>query len=209
MSVNVLMIPKKELKCLDLQLNLAEAIQIIDETKMLSLPVVDGDKFIGFLSKQFIYEEFFKAENITKEDFLKKPVSDMMNDPVEACSVDTTIEEAATMFISSKVRFIPITEEDGTLVGIITQQAIFRFYQEIFGTKHNAVMILADGYRGSFARIADIIADAGGNICNLVQVDIGVMGLSELHISIDAPDFDAVIDALNKNKITIRNIIRR
>ena len=26
---------------------------------------------------------------------------------------------------------------------------------------------------------------------------------------IDAPDFDAVIDALNKNKITIRNIIRR
>jgi hypothetical protein len=35
------------------------------------------------------------------------------------------------------------------------------------------------------------------------------MGLSELHVSIDAPDFDAVIDALNKNKITIRNIIRR
>ena len=133
----------------------------------------------------------------------------MMKDPVEACSVDTTIEEAATMFINSKVRFIPITEDDGTLVGIITQQAIFRFYQEIFGTKHNSVMILADGYKGAFARIADIIADAGGNICNLVQVDIGVMGLSELHISIDAPDFDAVIEALNKNKITIRNIIRR
>lgn len=209
MRVNVLMIPKKELRCIDLKETLANAISIIDETKMLSLPVVDGEKFIGFLSKQFIYEAFFKEEKITKEEFLKKPVSDMMKDPVEACSVDTTIEEAATMFINSKVRFIPITEEDGTLVGIITQQAIFRFYQEIFGTKHNSVMILADGYKGAFARIADIIADAGGNICNLVQVDIGVMGLSELHISIDAPDFDAVIEALNKNKITIRNIIRR
>ena len=176
---------------------------------MLSLPVVDGEKFIGVLSKQFLYENFFRNENCSKEDFLKRPVADFMKDPVESCSIDTTIEEAASMFIASKVRFIPITDADGNLLGIIAQQAIFRFYQELFGTKHNSLMLLVDGYKGALARVADIIADAGGNICNLVSVDIGVMGLSELHVSIDAPDFDAVIDALNKNKITIRNIIRR
>ena len=209
MRVNVLMIPKKELKCIDYNSTLADAIRIIDETKMLSLPVVNGDKFIGFLSKQFLYENFFVNATCSKEEFLKKNVSEFMNDPVDSCSIDTTIEEAASMFIASKVRFIPIVEEDGTLLGIITQQAIFRFYQEIFGTKHNSLMLLVDGYKGALARVADIIADAGGNICNLVQVDIGVMGLSELHVSVDAPDFDAVIDALNKNRITIRNIIRR
>lgn len=203
------MIPKKELRCIDYNSNIEQAIQVIDETNMLSLPVVDGEKFIGVLSKQFLYENFFRNESCSREDFLKRPVADFMKDPVESCSIDTTIEEAASMFIASKVRFIPITDADGNLLGIIAQQAIFRFYQELFGTKHNSLMLLVDGYKGALARVADIIADAGGNICNLVSVDIGVMGLSELHVSIDAPDFDAVIDALNKNKITIRNIIRR
>lgn len=209
MRVNVFMIPRKELKCIDFNGTIGDAVKIIDETQMLSLPVVDEEKFIGVLSKQYLYETFFKDFDCSKEEFLKKPVSDFMKDPVESCEIDTTIEEAAAMFIASKVRFIPITDAHNNLLGIITQQAVFKQYQQIFGTEHDAVTIVVDSYKGAFARIAEVIANAGGNICNLVQVDTGVMNLTELHISIDAPDFDAVIDALAKNKVDIRNIVRR
>lgn len=38
-----------------------EAMKIIDEQGLLSLPVVDGQQFVGVLSKQFLFDGIFSG----------------------------------------------------------------------------------------------------------------------------------------------------
>ncbi|KSV59912.1 HPP family protein [Acetivibrio ethanolgignens] len=206
MRVKVIMMPLKNVQCISLNQTIGEAMELIDEHKLLSMPVVDGKKFIGVLSKQHTYESFFKDYDCTKEEFLNHPVSEMMKSKVDTVSKDTRIEDAAAQFISSKVRFIPVTDEKENLEGIITQQAIFKEYQKLFGTKHNSITILCNDYKGVLSRMTDVIAKAGGNIKNLVQVDTEIMGLQEIHIRIEAEDFKEVVAALERNKFDIRDI---
>lgn len=206
MRVKVIMMPVKDVHCISMNQTIGEAMQLIDDHHLLSLPVVDGKKFIGVLSKQHTYESYFKNYDCTKEEFFQHKVPEMMRAKIDTISRNDRIEDAAAMFISSKARFLPVTDEKGNLEGIVTQQAIFKEYQKLFGTKYNAVTILCNDYKGTLSKMAEVIAKADGNIKNFVQIDTEIMGIQELHISIEAENFQNVVDALKKNKFDIRNV---
>ncbi|MEG0804830.1 MAG: CBS domain-containing protein [Lachnospiraceae bacterium] len=206
MRVKVFMMPLKKVQCIELNHTLGEAMEIINDQKLLSLPVVHGTKFIGVLSKQHTYETFFNDFKGTKEEFLNQEVEKLMKETVETVSEDTDIEVAAAQFISSRSRFIPVTSESGDLLGIVTQQAVFREYQKLFGPQFNSVTVITHDYKGALSRITDVIAKANGNIKNLVQVDTEVMGLLELHIAIESDHFQAVVAALEKNAFDVRSV---
>lgn len=206
MRVKVIMMPLKNVRCISIEQTIGEAMRLIDEHQLLSMPVVDGKTFIGVLSKQHTYESFFKDYDCTKEEFFQHKVSEMMKSKVATVSKDTRIEDAAAQFISSKVRFIPVTDDKGNLEGIVTQQAIFKEYQKLFGTKHNSVTVLCNDYKGTLGKMAEIIAKAGGNIKNFVQIDTEIMGIQELHISIESDNFNEVVAALEKNKFDVRDV---
>ena len=59
MRVKAIMMPFSKLACISVENTVEEAMKIIDEQGLLSLPVVDGQQFVGVLSKQFLFEEFF------------------------------------------------------------------------------------------------------------------------------------------------------
>lgn len=141
MRVKAIMMPYYKLACISLDNTVEEAMKIIDEQGLLSLPVVKEKEFIGVLSKQYLFEEYFKNYTGTRESFMQRPVKDFMKAKIDTIGENTRIEEAATMFITSKVRFIPITNERNILLGIVTQQAVFKEYQKIFGNKHNSMAI--------------------------------------------------------------------
>lgn len=209
MRVNVFMIPTKELAVINLHDSIGDAIKAIDERRMLSLPVLDGEKFVGVLAKGSLYEAFFNEADCSKEEFMKREISSFVKTDVVSCTEDTRLEEAASMFLSSEVRFIPVTDAANHLLGIITQQAVFKQYKSLFDSKYDSITIVIDNYKGALARLGEIISNAGGNIVNFVQVDTELMNLIELHISVDAPDFDQVLDALSKNSFDVREVIRK
>ncbi|OYP56144.1 acetoin utilization protein AcuB [Lachnotalea glycerini] len=206
MRVKAIMIPFKELTCINLKDTLERAMKIIDENNLLSLPVVDGKQFIGVLSKQYTYEYYFKNSSENKEEFLKNSVSLLMKDKMETVSEDMRIEDVAALFITSKVRFIPITNHLGELIGIVTQQAVFKQYQKMFGHKHNSFVIYTYDYRGAGARIMETIAKAGGDIRNMMAFHTDVMDLVEIFFRIDSKDFNKVLKALEKQKFDIRDV---
>ncbi len=206
MRVKAIMIPFHELHCIHLEDTIKKAMEIIDEQKMLSLPVIQGRDFVGVLSKQFTYETFFKEWKGSREEFLSQPVSSLMKERVENVKEDERIEEAAKLFIKSKIRFIPVMNEDGEFTGIVTQQAVFKAYQNMFGHKHNSLVIYTYDYKGVIARITETIAKAGGDIRNMMMFHTEVMNLVELFMRIDAPDFDKVVKALEKQILDARDI---
>ena len=79
MLVKAIMIPFNQLQCLSVDNTLEEALNIIEENRLLSLPVVDGKQFVGVISKELMYEEYFKNyEALSKTEFLNKKVRDLV-----------------------------------------------------------------------------------------------------------------------------------
>lgn len=206
MRVKAIMMPYYKLACISLDNTVEEAMKIIDEQGLLSLPVVKEKEFIGVLSKQYLFEEYFKNYTGTRESFMQRPVKDFMKAKIDTIGENTRIEEAATMFITSKVRFIPITNERNILLGIVTQQAVFKEYQKIFGNKHNSMAIYTYDIRGVLGKICELIAKEGGDICNMMVIPTDVMDLAEIFLRVEAPDFERVVRALERHGYDVRDV---
>lgn len=205
MLVRSIMIPFNQLQCLSVENTIEEALNITEENRLLSLPVIDGKKFIGILSKENIYEEYFKNyETLSKADFLNKKVKDLVKSKIMTINEDLPIEDAAAIFITSKYRFIPIVDDKEELIGIITHQSIFKQYQKIFGDRVNVLTVYTSNFKGVMAKMTETIAKAGGNIKNIVQIDTNVMNLQEIYLSIECEDFEKVVMALKKNGFNVR-----
>lgn len=196
--------PYVDLKCISVDDTIEEALAVIDEYKLLSMPVVDNKKFVGALSKQHIFESFFREFTGTKEEFVAQKVREMMRTKLVTITEETPIEEAAAMFITSKFRFIPVVDKKEVLVGIVTQQAIFKEYQKLFGESYNTITIYSYDYKGTLARISETIAKNDGNIKNIVIINTETMGLQEIFVRIDSNNFDGVVKALVKKGFDVR-----
>jgi len=101
---------------------------------------------------------------------------------------------------------LPITDEQNQLLGIVTQQAVFKQYQKVFGQAYNSLVIYSYDSRGMLAKICETIAKAGGDIRNMMVAHTDVMNLVEIFLRIDAKDFDKVLKALDKQKFDVRDI---
>lgn len=206
MRVKTIMLPYNKITCLKVSDTIEEAIHVINEKELLSLPVVDGEKFIGVLSKQYVFEMYFNNDYGDKDDFLQKKVGDFIKVKIETIPEEMRIEEAAAKFITSKARFIPIADKNNRLLGIVTQQAVFKQYQKMFGHKHNSLVVYTYDSRGTLAKLCETIARAGGDIRNLMVMHTDVMNLVEIFLRIDAEDFSKVVKALEKQGFDIRDI---
>lgn len=206
MRVKAIMMPFKKLTCISVDNTVEEALQIIDEKGLLSLPVVNGQEFIGVLSKRYMFEEYFRNFEGSKEEFLAKKVQEFMKTKIETIGENTRIEEAAAQFITSKVRFIPITNDKNILLGIVTQQAVFKEYQKIFGNKHNSMAIYTYDIKGVLGKICELISKEGGDICNMMVIPTEVMDLAEVFLRVEAPDFERVVRALERRGYDVRDV---
>ena len=204
MFIKAIMVPFNQLHCLSVEDTLEHALHVIDSNRLLSLPVVDGKKFIGVLSKQFVYEVYFREYSGSKEEFLQKKVKDMIRTEIMTIRPDTPVEEAASIFITSKIRFIPVTEKKQELVGIVTQQAVFKEYQKLFGNMGKELTIYTYNFKGTLAKITEVIAKNGGDIRNIIQRDTDVMGLQEVYLRVVCKDFDKLVKALKKKGFDAR-----
>lgn len=204
MKVKAIMIPFVDLKCISVDNTIEEALRMIDEHQLLSMPVIDKKKFIGVLSKNYVFEQYFREYQGTKEEFLKLKVSEMMRTKMISINEDTPIEEAAAIFIASKFRFVPVLTKSEELLGIVTQQAIFKEYQKLFGKDYDNFTIYSYDYKGTLAKITETIAKHDGNIKNIVIINTETMGLQEFFVRVECKDFAALIKALTKKGFDVR-----
>lgn len=204
MKVKAIMIPFIDLKCISIDNTIGEALDMIDQHNLLSMPVIDKKQFIGVLSKNFVYEQYFREFTGTKEEFLACKVKIMMHTKMITIDENTSIEDAAAIFIASKFRFIPVVTKQEELIGIVTQQAIFKEYQKLFGKDYDSLTIYSYDYKGTLAKMTETIAKQGGNIKNIVIINTETMGLQEFFVRVECKDYDAIVKALTKKGFDVR-----
>ncbi len=208
MRVRAIMTPAKELTVLQPSDSAKSAIQLIEENGFLSLPVVENKIFVGFLSKQFIYDTFFKSGTNDIQAFLEKPVGDFIFDKIDAVTPDLLIEQAADIFFKNKIRFIPVVGDQNEFLGIVTQNALFGILTKIYGLHDPKISILTDDFKGVLTKIAETISKNDGNITNIALLDTEVMGIQEISIRLEGKDIDKIVKKLEEKGFKVREFVK-
>ena len=207
MLIRSLLTPVNKLTTLGLNDTVKSAIDIIEENGFLSLPVTDDEKFIGFLSKQYVYEKFFESGEKDFEAFLQKPVSDFAYMKVEPVKDALFIEEAADIFLNQQVRFLPVVNDFGKFLGIVTQKALFRVITKVYGLEDAKIVIHSDDFAGTLLKISDVIYKHGANITNIAQMDTEVMGIQEISIRLVGDNLEKLPEKLQAKGIKVKEFI--
>ncbi len=155
--------------------SMQEAMRLIKTHHIHQLPVVASGKLSGMLSdgdlkrasasdatSLDVHELFYLLEKIK--------VADIMSKPAITIAPDHTLEEAAEILLEKKIASLPVAENDGKVIGIITQSDLFRALVSLTGLKDRGLhiaTIMADR-PGSIMEVANRIREAGGKMASIL-----------------------------------------
>lgn len=205
MMVKNIMIPIEKLTTVALEDTVKDTIALIDAHNLLSLPVVQGNKFVGIISKKYIFEEYFKS-NEDKEEFLERKVAEFMKTKIDAVSERDLVEVPGTILAEHNLQFVPVVNEKGNFNGIVTHKAIFKAFNKILGVGHTRIEVITRDVKGRLAALTEIITKQDVNILSIAEIDIEVMNLREIIMRVDSKNIKALIEALNGGGFTVKRV---
>lgn len=205
MLVKNIMIPIEKLTVVDLGVTIEEAIKLIDTNQLLSLPVITGKTFVGVISKKYIFEEYFKKPE-EKEVFLKRPISELMKTKVAAVKERDLIEVPGKILADYNLQFIPVENEKGEFVGIVTHKAIFKTFNKMLGVGHTRIEVTTRDVKGRLATLTDVITKQDANIISIAEIDLEIMNLREIILRVDTKNVKSLVQALNEGGFTVRRV---
>jgi len=104
-----------EVTTIGLRASALQAAHLMNDMRIGSLVVVDGDRVIGIVTERDILRRIVAAER----DPAVTRVESIMTAPVACCRPDTHLEECRAVMTSQRIRHLPVVV-DGHLAGIVT-----------------------------------------------------------------------------------------
>jgi CBS domain-containing protein len=109
---------------------LLEAHRLMGVKRIRSLPVVEGDKLVGMVTRtDLMSSDPSRLASSQKQDLslkvLTQPVEKVMSAPLYSISPEAPLPEAARLMLENKVHCLPVLDETHQLVGIITESDLF------------------------------------------------------------------------------------
>lgn len=152
-----------------------DVLNMMKREKIRRTPVVDTHgKLIGIVSEKDILNAGPSAAtslSVWEINYLlsKIKVEDVMTKKVVTVNEDIPIEEAAYIMAVNKIGGLPVTRQDGGIVGVITETDVFKILLEMMGARENGVRLtaLVPEKVGVLAVITEAIAKEKGNIIAL------------------------------------------
>lgn len=143
--------------------SLSDAINLLKKHKIRRLPVMKKGKLAGIISDRDLKEA--SPSKVTSLDIWELHylmsnilVKTIMKKNVVTVSPDTTLERAAILMYDNKIGGLPVLDKKGKLVGILTEQDVFK------------ALINISGARFAANRISVVIKDSPGSIKEMMDV---------------------------------------
>lgn len=207
MIIRNIMIGKNEVLILRRDQSLLDAIAVMDQEKFLVLPVLDGEKIVGFFNKQKAYESFVKSGAKDWNEFASKPVEQFIELDFIAIQDTMYVEEVAELFLQGKMRFLAVENSLGNFVGLVTQKAFATLVTKVFGLSDPKLIIYAHDFVGNLAKIAEIIERHGANITHIAVFDTDIMGVKEISIRLKGENLNRLAEKLQDKGVNVRDLI--
>jgi acetoin utilization protein AcuB len=181
-----------------------DAFDLMKEEHIRRIPVIDKNgKLIGIVSdKDLLRVSPSPATTLSAYEIpyllSKVKVNDVMTRKVITVNEDTPIEDAARIMVDSKIGGLPVINEAGAVVGIITETDIFKTFLELLGARKPGVRITmyVKDRRGELARMSKAVADVGGNIVATVEMPGTDSTNYEVLLKVTEASKEAVVEAL-------------
>ena len=190
-----------------------EAMELMREHNLKRIPVVDGEKIVGILTKgdiQRVSPTKATSLSIFEINYLlsKTTVKDAMTKNVITIDQDALLEEAAVIMRENRIGTLPVVK-DNKLVGIITESDIFDSFISLLGFKDlgSRITVEADDVPGALADIADIFKSFNANITHIVAYR-GINGKSDLVIRTNTLNTDSIEKRIIEHGYRIEHILK-
>jgi len=93
-----------------------EAAVLMNQHRVGSLLVMDGDRIVGMFTERDILQRIVAEERQPS----RSRVADVMTTELICCRLETTIEEARSAMKNRRIRHMPVVDDDGRLLGLIS-----------------------------------------------------------------------------------------
>ena len=190
-----------------------DALKLMKDKKIRRLPVVENDKLVGIVTeKDLLYASPSMATtlDIWELHYLlsKLKVKEIMTKEVITVKENESIVKAALKMSENKVGALPVLNEKGELVGIITETDIFKIFIEMLGAKRNGIRYTfeTEDRPGLIKDLSKIVYDSGGSIISFVTVPIenGRYMISFKARNLDVGKFEDLVSGMEELKLVGR-----
>lgn len=156
-----------------------DALNIMREHRFRRIPVVnETGKLVGIVSERDLLHAApspATSLSVWEVNYLlwKLKIADVMTDNVITVKPETPIEDAALLMINRKIGGLPVVDDLGAVVGVITETDIFKAFTELLGGGEHGlrVEVRVPEQKGVLAKLTQSISDMGGNIVSLGTFD--------------------------------------
>lgn len=181
-----------------------EALRLMREHGFGRLPVTGKDgKLVGIVSERdLLHASPSPATSLSvwEMNYLlwKLTVAELMSDKVVTISPDAPIETAAMRMVEEGIGGMPVVDDNGRVVGVITETDIFRAFVEMLGAEQSGLRLLltVPGAKGTLAKLATAIADLGGNILSVGTFAVDPAGQASVVVKVEGVSQDQLVDSL-------------
>lgn len=182
---------------------ITDALNLMKQNSIRHLPVVDGHKFVGFVSEFDLREVRLlpMSEDIRVQDV-------MIKDPVTIGPEDS-LEDAARLIFNHKIGGLPVLEH-GKLVGVITSKDILAAFIEIMGVLESSsrIDVVLGDRAEAFEEVSRIIKENGGNIISVgTTTHADKSGKKVYFYRLEKCDIDPIAEAIKKRHYEIVSVM--
>ena len=150
---------------------------IMKENKIRSLPILNKKgKLVGIVSDRDLRDASpSKATSLDVHELnyliSTIKIEELMTRNVVVVRPDETVEFAAILMLENKISSLPVINDKGSIIGIITQTDIFRVLINITGIYTGGVQFAfsLEDRRGSIREVSDVIRSYGGRVVSILS----------------------------------------
>ena len=155
--------------------SMSQAIRLLKENHIGRLPVIKEGKLVGIVSDKDLKRAGASdatALEVHELAYLlsRVKIKDIMTPKPKTVHIYDTIEEAALVMLENKISGVPVVDDSGAVVAMLTQSDIFRALISLTGVTRGGVQFAVDlpDEPGSIKQAADVVRRYGGRMVSIL-----------------------------------------
>lgn len=185
--------------------SLRELLSLMTDKTFEAIPVRENGKVTGIVTD---WDIVTNAPNLVSDYLDTTQVKDIMTANVVTVTSDEVVEMAAFHMYFHDLDALPVVDGEGELIGIVTQNDVFRALVTLMGLRAKGTRITLDvpDEKGVLAKVAGVVRDAGVNISSLSTYGNPTSGRTTVILRVKTEKVQELVEALNREKFKVVHV---
>ena len=165
----------KDVMTVDENTSLMRATRIMKENRIRRLPVVSHGKLIGIITDRDVKDASpSKTTSLDIHELYyllsEMKVKDIMTNTPLTLAGKETLEKAALIMLNSRISGLPVVDDGGHLIGLLSETDVLRGFIHMTGIKDNAIQYVFDlpDEPGSVTKVTAVLNDNQSRILSIL-----------------------------------------